>query len=73
MTENDEYRQHATDGDGDDGDEHYPSIECLAVIEEYEDALDECTILPGISGRPVKRTKWVTAREGSYLALEDAR
>lgn len=73
MSENDECRQHAVDHGEDEGAEHYPSIDCLALIEEYEDAPDECTILPRVDSQPVSKATWVTAREGSYLALEDAR
>ncbi|MHB9286530.1 hypothetical protein ACKVMT_05765 [Halobacteriales archaeon Cl-PHB] len=44
-----------------------------AVVEEYEDRADQCTIYPrGCSGVD-RMSTWISAREGSFLALEDAR
>ena len=43
-------------------------------VEEYDDAPDECTIFPRIASTDFPRTTtWVTAKEGSYLSLDDAR
>jgi hypothetical protein len=43
-------------------------------VEEYDDAPDECTIFPRTASADFPRTTtWVTAKEGSYLSLDDAR
>jgi len=50
-----------------------PPIDCRAVIEEYDDAPDECTIFPCSAKAESVTTEWITAREGSFVALADVR
>ncbi|WP_380679649.1 DUF7511 domain-containing protein [Salinigranum sp. GCM10025319] len=43
-------------------------------VEEYDNAPDECTIFPRTASADLPRTTaWLTAEEGSYCSLEDAR
>jgi hypothetical protein len=43
-------------------------------VEEYDDAPDECTIFPRTASADLPRTTaWLTAEEGSYCSLDDAR
>lgn len=51
--------------------EHYPSLDCRSVVETCENGHDECTIFPIDSEEPLGTTEWITAREGSYVAIEE--
>jgi hypothetical protein len=51
--------------------EHYPLVECRSVIETCESASDECTIFPVECEEPLGTTEWITAREGSYIPIEE--
>jgi hypothetical protein len=45
-----------------------------ARVEQYDDAPDECTIFPRVASSEFPRTTtWLTAQEGSYVSLDDAR
>jgi hypothetical protein len=44
-----------------------------AVVEEYEDRPDQCTIYPAREGQFERMTTWITARDGSYFSLENCR
>lgn len=48
------------------------SILSHARIEQYDDAPDICTIYSALN-RTTVRTTWISAKEGSYLSLEEAR
>jgi hypothetical protein len=50
-----------------------PPIDYRAVVEEYDDAPDECTIFPRSAKAESVTTEWITAREGSFVALADVR
>ncbi|MGQ3723330.1 DUF7511 domain-containing protein [Natrialba aegyptia] len=43
-----------------------------ARIEQYDDDPNVCTIYSALNRASV-RTTWISAKEGSYLSLEDAR
>lgn len=51
--------------------DHYPSIECRSIVETCGGRPDECTICPPVSEEPLGTTEWITAREGSYVAIEE--
>lgn len=44
-----------------------------AVVEEYEHRPDQCTIYPRGASGIERMSTWISAGEGSYVALEDAR
>ena len=44
-----------------------------AVVEEYEDKPDQCTIFPRESAGIDRMETWITAREGSYIRLDRVR
>ena len=50
-----------------------PEQTCLARIEEYDDAPDECTIYPADATQTELTTTWVSARANSFIALETMR
>ncbi|WP_425499100.1 DUF7511 domain-containing protein [Natronosalvus amylolyticus] len=50
----------------------HPVLECRAVVEPMETGVDLCTIYSVASG-DASEQMWITAREGSYCTLEDAR
>jgi len=58
-----------------DGRERLPNDDVVfcAVVEEYDDRPDQCTIYPRGSSGVDRMSTWISAREGSFLALEDAR
>lgn len=60
-----------TDGRRDGPEDHYPTIDCRAIVEECEAVPDECTIFPVESEEPLGTTEWITAREGSYVPIEE--
>ncbi|MEM4782407.1 MAG: hypothetical protein QXG03_12725 [Halalkalicoccus sp.] len=65
-------RDHTTtDRRRDDPEEHYPTIDCRAIVETRENGPDECTIFPVDSEDPLGTTEWITAREGSYVPIEE--
>jgi hypothetical protein len=45
----------------------------LSTVVHYEDAPDECTLYPRDATEAELVTTWLTAREGSFVALEDMR
>ncbi|WIV66839.1 DUF7511 domain-containing protein [Natrialbaceae archaeon AArc-T1-2] len=47
-------------------------IACTAVVKRYDDEPDVCTIYDGGGTTPL-RTTWLSAKEGSFVDLEDAR
>ncbi|MFC6904548.1 DUF7511 domain-containing protein [Halalkalicoccus tibetensis] len=59
------------DGHRIDPDDHYPPIECRSIVETCEGRPDECTIFPLVAEEPLGTTEWITAREGSYVAMEE--
>lgn len=44
-----------------------------AIVVEYDDAPDECTVYPAGATGDALVTRWVTAREGSFVTRHDAR
>ena len=50
----------------------HPSPECVAIVEPTESGSDLCTI-HSIASADSLVTAWISAREGSYCTLEDAR
>jgi hypothetical protein len=52
---------------------HHPAADYRAEIVEYDDAPDECTIYPADAQEWELMTRWITAREGSYVDLEEMR
>jgi hypothetical protein len=45
-----------------------------AHVEQYDDRPDECTIFPETPSQDLPRTTaWLTAQEGSFVPLQDAR
>ncbi|WP_233710745.1 DUF7511 domain-containing protein [Natronococcus pandeyae] len=50
----------------------HPSPECCAIVEPTDSGPDLCTIY-SIASEDSLVTAWISAREGSYCALEDAR
>lgn len=49
-----------------------PAPECLAIVESTDSEPDLCTIYL-IASEDSLITAWISIREGSYCALEDAR
>jgi hypothetical protein len=51
-----------------------PEFALHGHVERYDDAPDECTLFPrSVSTELPRTTAWMTAEEGSYCSLEDAR
>ncbi|ELY27131.1 hypothetical protein C500_14875 [Natrialba magadii ATCC 43099] len=50
----------------------HPAPECLAVVETTDSEPDLCTIY-SIASEDSLVTAWISAREGSYCSLENAR
>ncbi|MFB6252399.1 MAG: hypothetical protein ABEI27_12080 [Halobellus sp.] len=46
---------------------------CVARIEEYDDAPDVCTLYPADATPLELPTTWISAKEGSYVSLEEMR
>jgi hypothetical protein len=46
---------------------------CVARIERYDDAADECTIYPAEATAEELPTTWITAKSGSFVSLESMR
>ncbi|SDY36394.1 hypothetical protein SAMN04487946_11291 [Halobellus clavatus] len=46
---------------------------CVARIEEYDDAPDECTLYPADATPSELPTTWISAKEGSYVSLDEMR
>lgn len=44
-----------------------------AVVEEYDNRSNQCTIYPRETAGVERMSTWITAREGSYVALEEMR
>lgn len=44
-----------------------------AVVEQYEDRPDQCTIYATAASDLERMTTWITAREGSYFPLDNCR
>lgn len=44
-----------------------------AVVEEYDDRADQCTIYPRETAGIDRMSTWITAREGSYVRLDEMR
>ncbi|SEP21566.1 hypothetical protein SAMN04487948_12223 [Halogranum amylolyticum] len=51
----------------------HPAAEYRAEITEYDDSPDECTVYPADAEEWELMTRWITAREGSYVDLEEMR
>ena len=49
-----------------------PASECLAIVEPTDPGPDLCTIY-SVASEDSLVTAWISAREGSYRTLEDAR
>ncbi|ELY42233.1 DUF7511 domain-containing protein [Natronorubrum tibetense] len=49
-----------------------PASECLAVVEPTDSGPDLCTIY-SVASEDSLVTAWISAREGSYRTLADAR
>lgn len=49
-----------------------PASGVIAVVEEYDDGPDECTIYPDGDNRRLL-TEWVSAEEGSFVSLDEMR
>ena len=49
------------------------SVALKAVIEEYADEPDECTIYPDPAPREQETTAWISAKTGSFVPLDDVR
>lgn len=62
-----------SDGPKAEPEAHYPEIDCRSIIESCESAPDECTIFPIDSADPLGTTEWITAREWSYVPIEEMR
>ncbi|MCL9813101.1 DUF7511 domain-containing protein [Natranaeroarchaeum aerophilus] len=45
--------------------------ELRAIIEEYDDEADECTIFPSDVPNDRETTTWISAKAGSFVALDD--
>lgn len=48
-------------------------VTLLAVVQADDDGPDECTIYPAAVDPDRRTTTWITAMEGSFMALEDCR
>ena len=46
---------------------------CVARIETYDDAPDECTLYPADATSAELPTTWLSAKEGSYVSLAEMR
>lgn len=44
-----------------------------AVVEEHDDGPDECTLFPPEADDESLVAEWITAEEGSYVALGEMR
>ncbi|USZ67239.1 hypothetical protein NGM10_10910 [Halorussus salilacus] len=44
-----------------------------AVVVEYDLGPDECTVYPRKADDQTLMTEWITAEEGSYVALDEMR
>lgn len=49
------------------------SDELTATVVEYDSQPDECTIYPKGASDEALMTEWITAEQGSYVALEEMR
>jgi hypothetical protein len=49
-----------------------PASGVIAVVEEYDDEPDECTIYPDGENRRLL-TEWVSAKEGAFVSLDEMR
>jgi hypothetical protein len=49
-----------------------PAPGVIAVVEEYDDGPDECTIYPDGDTRRLL-TEWISAEEGSFVSLDEMR
>lgn len=65
MPETSTHTGHSTDDDA--------AIRLEHVTVENEDAPDACTMYPRECSESEMATHWITALEGSYVALEDVR
>ena len=63
-------RRHARDSAGALADDR---VTLLAVVQADDDGPDECTIYPAAVDPNRRTTTWITAKEGSFLAVEDCR
>lgn len=45
----------------------------MSILEEYDDQPDQCTIFPTDRSDVDRTTTWITAEEGSYVAIRDSR
>lgn len=57
----------------DDGGGATPRGELVAHVETYDGAPDECTFYPAGLADDELMTSWITAEEGSFLALSEMR
>ncbi|WP_338729378.1 hypothetical protein [Haladaptatus sp. DJG-WS-42] len=48
-----------------------PIAQCVAIVEGYDDAPDECTIFPLYVDETVQTTTWISAAEGSFVRLRE--
>jgi hypothetical protein len=59
--------RHRDRTDGDDG------AGLVATVVTYDDSPDECTIYPADANDADIVTRWISAAEGSFVALADSR
>lgn len=64
-------RDPIVDGCRTDPHDHYPQVACRSIVETCESAPNECTIFPQVCQEPLGTTEWITAREGSYVAMDE--
>lgn len=48
-------------------------VTLLACVQADADGPDECTIYPAAVDPERRTTTWISAKEGSFLAIEDCR
>jgi hypothetical protein len=59
---------------GDRGDAPYDDgLSLHAVVEEYDDAPDECTIYPREANGVDRMATWISAREPAFVDLRKTR
>ena len=64
--------EHRTRHDDREDSSSYRPIACSAVVQRYDGQPDVCTIYDRGGTTPL-RTTWISAQEGSFITLEDAR
>lgn len=46
-------------------------VEYVAIVAPYDDAPDECTIFPAGLSEEELLTTWISAKEGSFVSLDE--